>query len=358
METWIRKKLHTMIREALDSGRQLAVCPYAEVGMALVELLEKVYAVKDVVILDNGLSEYNSTIYSVAELKNRNTENMTLILTSMSTKNSEEIKQQITELDIDIIVKNILEPEIRETPQKADYFQKLKKQLSCKNVKDKNYVRIGGERGDGGYIMVDDFNPQMHAYSVGIGDNVTWDMELAHKGIKVFMYDHTIYHLPQVHNNFTFQRVGVGTGKQCMPLEDILRENGDLDNRNLILKMDIEGAEWNVLDSIPSELLNNFIQISLELHDICNLERKEQILKILYKLGLTHQAVWVHGNNIDKAETTDGILVPNLIETTFVRKDGCLFEDGVCEFPMPLDLPNIAHRRDFILGNWGAESDD
>lgn len=347
-----------MIKEELAAGRQLAVCPYAEVGMALVELLEKVYAVKDVTIFDNGLSKYNPAIHSVEELKKQDTENMTLILTSMSDKNSEEIKKQINDLGTNIVVRSILEPDILESPQKADYFQNIRKLLSCKKVKAKNYVRIGGERGDGGYIMVDDFNSQMHAYSVGIGDNVTWDMELAHKGIKVFMYDHTIYHLPQVHNNFAFQRLGVGTGEQCMPLADILRKNGDLDNRNLVLKMDIEGAEWDVLDSISSGLLNNFMQISLELHGICNLEHKEQILKILHKLGITHQAVWVHGNNIDKAETAEGILVPNLIETTYVRKDDCLFEDGACEFPMPLDLPNIARRRDFILGNWGVESDD
>lgn len=353
METWVRKKLHKIIQEEIDAGRQLAVCPYADVGMVMVELLEKVYGVKNVMILDNGLSKYNPNIFAVDELKKWNTENMTLVLTSMSSKNSEEIKGQICGLDTDIVIRNILEPEILKSSKKADYFQNIKKQLLCRKVKDKNYVRIGGERGDGGYIMVDNFSPQMHAYSVGIGDNVTWDMDLANKGIKVFMYDHTIYHLPQVHNNFVFHRLGVGTGEHCKPLEDILRENGDLDNQNLILKMDIEGAEWDVLDRIPDELLNHFMQISLELHGVCNLERKEQILKILRKLGLSHQTVWVHGNNIDKAEMEDGILIPNLIETTYVRKDICLFEDGACEFPMPLDLPNIPHRKDFILGNWG-----
>lgn len=111
--------------------------------------------------------------------------------------------------------------------------------MCCKRIREKSYVRIGGNRGDGGYIMVDDFNDKMRVYSVGIGDNVSYDSELANKGIKVFMYDHTIYRLSQVHNNFIFHRLGVGTGDNCLPLEDILRENDDLDNHNLILKMDI-----------------------------------------------------------------------------------------------------------------------
>lgn len=353
METWIRRKLHTIIKEGLDAGRQFVVCPYAEVGMVFVELLETVYGIKDAIILDNELSKYNPKIHPVTDLKKWKTENMILILTSVSVKNSEEIKKQINGLGTDIVIKNILEPEIRKSPQKADYFREIKKYLCCKKVHKKNYVRVGGCRGDGGYIMVDDFHDKMRAYSIGIGDNASWDKELADKGIKVLMYDHTIFHLPQVHNNFTFHRCGVGTGENCRPLEDILRENGDWDNHDLILKMDVEGAEWEVLDSTPSELLNQFIQISLELHGVCNMENKERILRILRKLSLTHQAIWVHGNNIDKAENADGILIPNLLEVTYVRKDACLFEEGACEFPMPLDLPNLERRRDFVLGNWG-----
>lgn len=355
MEAWVRGKLRKMIQEEIDTGRKIVVCPYGEYGMVLVDFLEKMYGIKDVIILDNGLSKYNSSIHAVEDLKGMDTKNMTLILTSISVKNNEEIKKQIKELGTDIVIRNILEPEIQNSPQKADYFQDIKKHLCCKRIREKSYVRIGGDRGDGGYIMVDDFNDKMRAYSVGIGDNVSYDSELANKGIKVFMYDHTICRLPQVHSNFIFHRLGVGTGDNCLPLEDILRENDDLDNHNLILKMDIEGAEWEALDSVSSELLSNFIQISLELHGICNLEHKEKILRTLQKISLTHQAIWVHGNNADKAEIANEILIPNLIEVTYIRKDACLFEDGACEFPMPLDLPNLARRRDFILGNWGEQ---
>lgn len=68
---------------------------------------------------------------------------------------------------------------------------------------------------------------------------------------------------------------------------------------------------------------------------------------------MTHQAVWIHGNNAGQAEVANGILIPNLIEVTFVRKDSYLLIDAECDFPMSLDLPNLKYRNDFELGNWG-----
>lgn len=353
MNNWIRARLHKLIKEEINAGKRIIVCPYGEWGMVLADILEKAYGIKDTIILDNGLSKYNSEIHPVEELKEWNTEDMTIILTSISIKNSKEIERQIKELGINISIKNILQPEIQESPQKESYFQDLKKILYCKKVRKKILMRVGGDEGDGGYIMVDDFDNTIRAYSFGIGNNVSWDMDIANKGMKVFLYDHTIDHLPRVHNNFTFYKLGVGKGNNCLPLEEILNDNGDLDNHNLIMKMDVEGTEWDVLDNIPISLLSNFKQISLELHGVCKCECQEKILKILQKISVTHQAIWVHGNNADKAEVANGILIPNLIEVTYVRRDSYSFDDGACKFPIPLDLPNLMYRHDFDMGNWG-----
>lgn len=353
MNTWIRAKLHKIVKEEIGDGKKIAVCPYGEWGMVLADILEKAYGINDIVILDNGLSKYNSAIYAVEDLKEMDTRNMTIILTSISHRNSEEIKKQIEGLNISVSVRNILETEILNSPQKDLYFQKLKEILSCKKVRGKDFVRIGGDQGDGGYVMVDDFDDNMRAYSFGIGNNVTWDMDIANRNIEVFMYDHTILCLPQVHKRFHFNKTGVGSGEKCSSLSDILEKNGDINNCNLICKMDIEGAEWDILYHMKSEILNRFRQISLELHGVCNMENREIILAVLSKINLTHQIVWLHGNNADKAEVSNGILIPNLLEVNYIRKDNYSFYDGICEFPMALDLPNLMYRHDFELGNWG-----
>ncbi len=353
MSTWIRGKLHQLVKEELNAGKEIIICPYGEWGMLLADLLEKAYGRKNTIILDNGLSKYNPDIHSVEDLSKYDTKNMTLILTSTSAKNSEEIQSQIKALGINICIKNILELETEERSYKESYFRDIKKILSCKKVVGKELIRVGSGEGDGGYIMIDDFDHTMVAYSCGIGNDVSWDMDIANKGMKVFMYDHTISRLPRVHNNFIFYNFGIGEGSKCLPLGEILKKNGHLDNRDLILKMDIEGAEWEVLNDISSDLLYNFKQISLELHDICKWEWRQKILKVLQKIRMTHQAVWIHGNNAGQAEVANGILIPNLIEVTFVRKDSYLLIDAECDFPMSLDLPNLKYRNDFELGNWG-----
>lgn len=353
MGSWIGAKLHQVVKEEIDAGKKMVVCPYGEWGMYLADILEKAYGIKDAVVLDNGLYKYNSAIYPVEDLKKWDTSDMTLLLTSVSSKNRQEIQNQIKELGIDICVKNIFEPEVEVRPDKGFYFRELKKALCCKKVEGKELIRIGSREGDGGYVMVDDFDGTMRAYSCGIGNDVSWDMDIANKEMSVFMYDHTIDHLPKVHNCFHFYRLGIGEGSDCLPLEEILKNNGDLDNRNLILKMDIEGAEWEVLTALSSKLLNHFKQIALELHDICKVEYQEKILNVLQKIKTTHQAVWIHGNNANNAEMAEGILIPNVIEVTYARRDSYKFNDAECKFPMSLDLPNLRYKADFELGNWG-----
>lgn len=359
MHTWVRAKLNQIVKEELDAGKKIVVCPYGECGMLLDDLLKKAYGrAEDTIILDNGLAKYNPAIRPIAELKEIDTEERTLILTSISARNNEELERQIRELNTGIKIRNLLNPDMRESPEKVSYFQELKKELLCRKVRGKHLIRVGNAMGDGGYIMVDDFDDNMCAYSFGIGNDVSWDMDLAGRGMDVFMYDHTVPWLPQAHPRFHFNRWGVGSGENCFPLRELLRRNHHPDDTRLLLKMDVEGAEWDVLGR-EGELLNHFSQIALELHDVCRLDYREKILAGLRTLNRTHQAVWIHGNNANRAERAEDILMPNVLEATFVRKDMYLFESGEeCVFPLAMDLPNLTGRRDFILGNWGAQRED
>jgi hypothetical protein len=45
---------------------------------------------------------------------------------------------------------------------------------------------------DGGYVMLDAFDGVLAAYSLGINDDVSWDLDMAARGVPVFQYDHTI----------------------------------------------------------------------------------------------------------------------------------------------------------------------
>lgn len=77
--------------------------------------------------------------------------------------------------------------------------------LHSMDVKGKVKTRIGNY-GDGGYILLDDFNNIKIAYSFGISREISFDKGLADKNIDIFMYDHTISKLPYENPKFPLEK--------------------------------------------------------------------------------------------------------------------------------------------------------
>ena len=69
--------------------------------------------------------------------------------------------------------------------------------------------QLFGIHGDGGYVLLDDLNDIKIAYSIGISNIISFDKDLANKGIDVFMYDHTIENLPFNHEKFHWKKIGL-----------------------------------------------------------------------------------------------------------------------------------------------------
>ncbi len=129
-------------------------------------------------------------------------------------------------------------------PEKEIYFKKIKDACRVKKSKEFDLVRVGSIN-DGGYVMLDDFKENYRAYSFGIGNDISWDDWVSNKGIQELCYDHTIDGLP--HQNLMLSWFKTGIGDEDKPednllsLTTILKQNGDENNHNLILKMDVEG---------------------------------------------------------------------------------------------------------------------
>ena len=75
-------------------------------------------------------------------------------------------------------------------------------------------------------------------------------------------------------------------------LENQIRKNGD-SGRRLIVKMDIEGAEWDSLLAAPDELLASIPQIAMEMHGF----DEPKILEVIRKLKRNFYLVNLHFNN-------------------------------------------------------------
>jgi len=175
--------------------------------------------------------------------------------------------------------------------------------LVPKKVVGKERILIGG-KGDGSYILLNDFKNIKIAYSFGIGKSIQFDKYLADKGIDVYMYDHTINSLPFNNTKFHWKKIGITglnnkTDKYLKSLEELIIENNHSSEENMILKLDIEFAEWESLRDLSSKILRQFKYILIEYHFNEDRIINETLLyyNVLKKLYDTHQPFYLRCNN-------------------------------------------------------------
>ena len=196
------------------------------------------------------------------------------------------------------------------------------------------------------------------AYSFGINDDVAWDSDMVKRGYDIYMYDHTISALPEECARFHFDRKGISAGSisvaPLFTLEDLLRENGHSGIQHMVLKMDVEGAEWGFLHSTSSDVLQQFDQIVFELHGLLNLDKQEEILAALRKINATHQLVHIHANNYANSVSWGELVVSDAIEVSYIRRGICSFFDWHPIYPLTLDAPCWKEVSELVLGNWNG----
>jgi len=233
-----------------------------------------------------------------------------------------------------------------------DYYRKICSLLKIKEPNGLNYVRCGREY-DGGYVMIDYFPKDSVAYSLGIGDDISWDMSMAERDIPVYMYDHTIKGIKQKHKNLIFHKIGLGrrNERNISTLENLINLNGHSKSNNLILKMDIEGFEYDVIDATPIEVLQQFSQIVIEFHDLLFPENIE-ILPCLEKLNTLFQVVHIHGQQMLPRARVDDKVLTNYVEVSYLRRTDHEFLDSTHKLPLDIDRPMSTMQREISMGNY------
>ena len=218
-------------------------------------------------------------------------------------------------------------------------------------------ARVGG-RNDGGYVMAHGFQNCSVAYSIGVGPQVEWDLEMAGYGTLVHQYDHTVESAPSTHPNFRFNRLGVGPdmeNAELITLEEMLSRNGDSDRTGMILQMDVERAEWDVLPSLDPAILSRFDQINIEFHWLSKLSDpkfRARAEAIWAKLLHGHRPIHVHGNNCGTFNMVKGVPLPDIIEVSYCHRDRFDFAPCTSVFPTELDYPNGPDKPDYFLGSF------
>lgn len=234
-----------------------------------------------------------------------------------------------------------------------------RKLLQIYTYKRNQKVRIG-RNNDGGYVIINNFGKYDGLISYGVSDDCSFEKQFQETyNCPVFMFDHTIKALPEQFPQSFFYKQGVADKK--LPLldtvENHIKMSGLQNSNNLFLKMDVEGAEWNVFDKMTDDTLLHFKQIVVEFHFPLNINQKI-VKNVFSKLQNHFYIVHIHANNYDGpagAIIINGIVHPNVFELTMIRKN-CIHQDGVIpsteSFPIQIDQKNIKNKQDIILGTF------
>lgn len=243
-----------------------------------------------------------------------------------------------------------------------DCFQKIE----VNDFSNLNLHRLGSVN-DGGYVVHLPDQP-VDLVTMGVGGNVEFELDYFQKnnGPKVYLYDPYV-HEDEIRAGFPYASFRHIAAHQ-VPLSMF-------QGRDAILKMDIEGDEWQFFADIPTERLTYFSQIICEFHfltmsvkeglspyftdlyqSFCNQQNSYVFWKrslILHKLFDFFVPYHIHANNSLPLEVLEGVFFPPLIEISMIRRDlGKDKKKSKAVFPIPgFDSPNKTDRQD-IEGWW------
>jgi hypothetical protein len=177
-----------------------------------------------------------------------------------------------------------------------------------------------GSIADGGYVVpVNAMNNSKFLISGGIETNNEFEIELANSGILGIQIDNSIDSPPEDHKNLSFKRATLG-GKDGILIDDLLKSFDSTTQG--VLKLDIEGSEYETLSEVES--FQRFTTIILELHNLYKIVDDhfwEVFKSILDKFAQNHLVVFLAPNNCCGFSIIGGVPIPNVVEVTWARND-------------------------------------
>ena len=233
--------------------------------------------------------------------------------------------------------------------------------LSFKPEGEFELLRIG-PNGDGGYLVgkkslyntknlisfgiFDDWNfeknflKKNNLIKVDCYDNVlsvTWLFKNIFKFLINFKFNQTLRKI-NIFFDYFFIKKKINFNKKEIVSKDLIEISKN--KKNIFLKIDIEGAEYRILDDILN-IESDLVGMIIEFHDVdLHIERIENFLKNLKFLKLIH----IHPNNYGKYNFEND---PTLIEITFEKDPNLISKE--LHLPNKLDYKNKPNSKDIKL---------
>ena len=206
-----------------------------------------------------------------------------------------------------------------------------------------------GEKNDGGYLLCGNLLAAVESgYSYGISGYDGWGCDISRKlGVTVHQYDCFDLTQPVCDGKTVFHGECIGTvaevqdGRPFDTLAGQIAKNGD-DGKTLVVKIDVEGAEWDSFLTAPSNVLHRIDQMAVEFHGFDQPRFIEAVLRLKHFFHVAH----LHWNNYS-CDTGEAPFPAWAYEVLFVNKRiGKLDPNAKAVLPHSLDAPNAPGRKD------------
>jgi len=213
-------------------------------------------------------------------------------------------------------------------------------------VGDLELIRLGAPRGDGGYLVPNDLEGIEACFSPGVSFVSSFEKDCADLGMRVFLADGSVDAPAEKHEKFAFIRKFIGASNRpgFITINDWVDQVLPGSHSDLLLQIDIEGAEYEAFYRVSDELMSRFRIIVAEFHLLDHLWSwpfYQIAAPVFEKILETHTCVHLHPNNCGGSRAVDGIEIPAMMEITFLRNDRLRGSALADEFPNRLDRDNI-----------------
>jgi hypothetical protein len=210
---------------------------------------------------------------------------------------------------------------------------------------------------DGGYLLCENLTGQARsAYSYGIDGRDEWGCDVARSyHLPVHQYDCFNPKRPVCDGadfHFNDECVGGGParidGRAFDGVTNQIARNGDA-GKHLLVKMDVESAEWESLAATPDSTLENIDQLDIEFHELDD----PTYIDVIEKLKKTFYIVNVHFNNY-ACMWWSGPFPGLAYELLFVNKRLGVLDTANpwADHPNALDAPNKPSKSDCQAAAW------
>jgi hypothetical protein len=210
-----------------------------------------------------------------------------------------------------------------------------------------------GESNDGGYLLCANLLTAVKsAYSYGISGYDGWGCDVSKRlHVAVHQYDCFDPKRPVCaggDTRFHSECIGPQTstdedGRPFDTLERQLAKNGDA-GKHVVIKMDVEGAEWPSLAQASDDVIDRIDQLAIELHDFDRDVGK--FLSVVLRLKRFFHVAHLHFNNYSCMTGLEPFPA-QAYEVLFVNKRLATGDaTGAVTRPTMLDAPNDPSRPD------------